>query len=120
MALLVHAAIALTVIALVLGVAFLVRARPVATRLPGSDSYESGMPPVASRIAPLAVPTGFLAIAFMLFDLEVMLLAAWAVAAHELGSSGLVAATLFIGLLGAALVYLWADGALDVGPGGRP
>ncbi len=119
LALLLHAAIALAVILLVLGVAFILRARGRDSRLPDTDSYESGMPQVALRIAPLAVPTGFLAIAFMLFDLEVMLLAAWAVAARALGTGGLVAATLFILVLWAALLYLWADGALDVGPGGR-
>lgn len=114
--LLLHAAVALTVIVLVLLIAWLLRARPRGASLPDTDSYESGMPVVANRIAPVAVPTGFLAIAFILFDLEVMLLAAWAAAARALGAGGLVIASVFILILSAALVYLWADGALDVGP----
>lgn len=117
LALLLHALIALAVVLMVLGVAFLMRARPGGKTLPDTDSYESGMPVVARRIAPVAVSTGFLAIAFMLFDLEVMLLATWAVAARTLGTGGLIATIVFIAVLGAALVYLWADGALDVGPG---
>lgn len=119
LALLLHAAVALPVILLVLAVARLVRARRRAPTLPETAIYESGMPTVAPRVAPVAVPTAFLAIAFILFDLEVVLLAAWAVAARQLGPAGLVPAAIFILVLAAALAWLWKDGALDTGPGHR-
>lgn len=119
LAFLLHAAIALVVILGMLGLSFLIRSRGRSARMPDTDIYESGMPTVAARLAPLTVPTAFLAIAFMLFDLEVILLAGWAVAARALGVDGLIAAGIFILVLGAALAYLWKDGALDVGPGDR-
>jgi NADH-quinone oxidoreductase subunit A len=52
----------------------------------------------------------------MIFDVEAALLFAWAGAAREVGRPGLIAATVFVALLLAALAYLWADGALDTGP----
>lgn len=115
--LLLHAGISILILLLVLGLAWLVRARDAAGLLPETDIYESGMPTVAPAVAPVKAPTAFLAIAFILFDLEVILLAAWAVAARDLGLAGLVPAAIFILVLGAALLYLWKDGALDVGPG---
>jgi NADH-quinone oxidoreductase subunit A len=119
LALLLHAALAIVVLLMVLFLARLVRARGATTKLAATDIYESGMPTVAPHVAPVRAPLVFLAIAFILFDLEVILLAAWAVAARALGLSGLVPAAIFILVLGAALLYLWKDGALDVGPGDR-
>jgi NADH-quinone oxidoreductase subunit A len=118
--LVVHATIALVVVLGVLGVAFLLRARGQPAGISDTDIYESGMPAMAPRVAPLAPRMAFLAIAFMLFDLEVILLAGWAVAARTAGAQGLVAAAIFILVLMAALAYLWKDGALEVAPGGRP
>lgn len=115
--LLLHAGISILVLLIVLGLARLLRARGTASTLAETDIYESGMPTVARLVAPVRAPVVFLAIAFILFDLEVILLAAWAVAARTLGMAGLVPAAVFILVLLAALLYLWKDGALDVGPG---
>jgi NADH-quinone oxidoreductase subunit A len=68
------------------------------------------------RLAPLAASYVFVAVAFMIFDVEAALLFAWAGAARAVDRPGLIAATLFVLLLLAALVYLWRDGALDTGP----
>ena len=50
---------------------------------------------------------------FVIFDLEAAFILTWAVAARELGWSGYVEVLVFIGILLAALAYLWRQGALD-------
>ena len=47
---------------------------------------------------------------------EVAILFAWALTALELGIPGMIAATVFILVLLAALGYLWMDGALETAP----
>ncbi len=53
---------------------------------------------------------------FVIFDLEVVFLFAWAVAVPELGWLGYIEVLVFVGILIAALVYLWRIGGLDWGP----
>jgi NADH-quinone oxidoreductase subunit A len=60
-----------------------------------------------------------LAILFVVFDLESVFIFAWAVAARRLGWAGYVEIVVFVVLLVAALVYLWASGALDWGTSAR-
>ena len=52
---------------------------------------------------------------FVIFDLEAVFIFAWAVAARELGWLGFFEVLLFIGILIAALIYLWRVGGLDWG-----
>lgn len=75
--------------------------------------YESGVTPTGS--ARLRFPTRFylVAVFFVIFDLEAAFILTWAVAARELGWSGYVEVLVFIGILLAALAYLWRQGALD-------
>jgi NADH-quinone oxidoreductase subunit A len=114
--LLLHAAIATATVVAILGLAAWLRE-------PGRDGfgvYESGAAPGAPARGMAAAPYFLIAVIFMLFDVEVALLFAWAVAAREAGMGGLIAATVFIGVLLAALGWLWMDGALETGPGPRP
>jgi NADH-quinone oxidoreductase subunit A len=111
-ALAIHILVAALVLAAALGLAALVRE-------PGRDRlgvYESGAPPGPLRLAPVTASFFLIAVCFMIFDVEAALLFAWAVAARDVGRPGLVAATVFVALLLAALAYLWSDGALDTGP----
>jgi NADH-quinone oxidoreductase subunit A len=50
---------------------------------------------------------------FVIFDLEAVFLFAWAVTARSLGWPAFWETVIFIGILVAALVYLWRVGALD-------
>jgi NADH-quinone oxidoreductase subunit A len=111
-ALAIHIAVAAVILAAALGLAALLR-EPSRARM---GIYESGAPPGPARLAPVTASYVFIAIAFMIFDVEAALLFAWAGAAREVGQQGLIAATVFVVLLLAALAYLWADGALDTGP----
>lgn len=80
------------------------------------DPYESGI--VTTGGARVRHSTRFylMAVFFVVFDLEAVFLFAWAVAARDVGRPGFVSASIFIGVLLAALIYLWRDGALDWGP----
>ena len=82
--------------------------------------YESGMVPTGT--ARLRFPADFYLVAmfFVIFDLETVFVVAWAVAMRRLGWAGYVEILVFIGVLIAALAYLWRVGALDWGPGRRP
>jgi NADH-quinone oxidoreductase subunit A len=79
------------------------------------EPYESGMPPTGSARLRFDVKFYLVATFFVIFDLEAVFLFAWAVAARELGWAGYVEVAIFIGVLLAALVYLWRIGALEWG-----
>ena len=79
------------------------------------DPYESGIVGAGSARLRLSAKFYLLAMFFVIFDLEVVFLVAWAVAVRELGWAGYVEALIFIGVLGVALAYLWRIGALDWG-----
>jgi len=53
---------------------------------------------------------------FVVFDLEAAFIFAWAVVGRELGWAGYLEIVIFIGVLMAALAYLWRTGALDWAP----
>jgi NADH-quinone oxidoreductase subunit A len=84
------------------------------------EQYESGLP-MAEGGLPRRYSIEFflVAILFVVFDLESVFIFAWAVTARRLGWVGYVEMLVFIALLMAALVYLWASGALDWGTGAR-
>jgi NADH-quinone oxidoreductase subunit A len=79
------------------------------------QAYESGMLPTGSARLRLSVKFYLLAMFFVIFDLESVFIFAWAVAFRELGWIGYAEVLFFIGVLLAALIYLWRIGALDWG-----
>jgi NADH-quinone oxidoreductase subunit A len=93
--------------------------------------FESGIISVGSAQFRVSVHFYLVAILFIIFDLEVVFLFAWAVAVREAGWAGFIEISVFIFILLVALFYLWRIGALDwrtetqkrvlktmVGPGG--
>ena len=80
----------------------------------GTDvPYESGIRPTGSTHIRLPIQYYLVAMFFVIFDLEVVFLYAWAVAVPETGWLGFIEAAIFSGILLAALVYLWRIGGLD-------
>lgn len=77
--------------------------------------YESGNPPTGSARLRFPIDFYLLAMFFVIFDVESVFLFAWAIAWRELGWAGYLEVLVFIGVLLAALVYLWRLGALDWG-----
>jgi NADH-quinone oxidoreductase subunit A len=77
------------------------------------EPYEAGIVSEGSARVRFSVRYYLVAVFFVVFDLEAVFLFAWAGAARELGWAGYGEVLLFVGVLVAALVYLWKVGALD-------
>ena len=75
--------------------------------------YESGIVSEGSARVRLSARFYLVAVFFVVFDLEAVFLFGWAVAAREVGWAGYWEVLVFIGVLMAALTYLWGVGALD-------
>lgn len=109
---LVYLAGVLAVVAGMIGISFVLgqRHRDRAT----GEPYECGI--VSSGSARLCFAPDFflIAIFFVVFDLESVFIYAWATAAVELGWFGYAQVCVFIGLLLAALGYLWHERALNL------
>jgi NADH-quinone oxidoreductase subunit A len=75
--------------------------------------YESGIVSEGSARVRFSARFYLVAMFFVVFDLEAVFLFAWAVAAREAGWAGYGEVVIFIGVLVAALIYLWGVGALD-------
>ena len=75
--------------------------------------YESGIASTGTAQVRFDVRYYLVAMFFVVFDLEAIFIFAWAVSVRELGWYGYFEILLFIGVLIAALVYLWRQGALD-------
>ena len=75
--------------------------------------YEAGIVSEGSARVRLSAKFYLVAMFFVIFDLEAAFLFAWAVAVRTLGWPAFWEAVVFIGILVAALAYLWRVGALD-------
>ncbi|MEM5775441.1 MAG: NADH-quinone oxidoreductase subunit A [Anaerolineaceae bacterium] len=84
-----------------------------------NDPYESGLPIIGSARQRITARFYMVAVFFVIFDLESVFVIAWAVAMRQLGWPGYLEIMIFIGVLMAALVYIWRLGVLDWGPKGR-
>jgi len=79
------------------------------------EPYESGLVPTGAAWIRFDVKYYLIAMFFVIFDLESIFIFTWAVAVREAGWGGYLAIVVFIGVLMAALFYLWRVGALDWG-----
>jgi len=75
--------------------------------------YECGIIPTGLARFRYPVPFYLVAIFFLIFDVEAAYIFAWAVAFDDLGWSGYLRITFFIGVLLFSLCYVWRKGALD-------
>jgi len=103
----------LALVATMLGLSYLLgqRRANAATNVP----FESGALSVGSPQIHMAVEFYLIAIFFVIFDLETVFIFAWAVAFFELGWAGFISVSVFILMLGVALVYELRSGALEWG-----
>jgi len=81
--------------------------------------FESGIKVTGNARFKFPIQFYILAMFFVIFDLEVVFIVAWAINAKALGWPGYIAIATFIGLLVAVLIYEWRIGALDFGPSGK-
>jgi NADH-quinone oxidoreductase subunit A len=102
-------------VGLVLGLNALLGPRPAASAAK-LEPFECGAEPVQHRnVRPLSIKYYPIAIFFLLFDLETVLLFIWAAAAGQalVATLALVSFLVFMALLALAFAYLWRDGALE-------
>ena len=107
----VYFAIVIALVVVLLGLSALLGQRHLerATGLP----YESGVASTGSARLRFGARFYLLAVFFVIFDLEAAFIFAWAVALREIGWSGYIEGVVFVGVLLAALTYLWRIGGLD-------
>jgi NADH-quinone oxidoreductase subunit A len=82
--------------------------------------YEGGIVSEGSARVRFSARYYLIAMLFVVFDLEAVFIFAWAVSAKEVGWAGYWEVLIFIGILVAALIYLWRLGALDWSGEPRP
>ncbi len=80
-----------------------------------NEPYESGIMSTGTAQVRFDVKFYLLAMFFVIFDLEAVFVFAWAVSVRETGWTGYAEMLIFIGILAAALVYIWKLGALEWG-----
>lgn len=80
------------------------------------EPYESGIYPLDNARLKGPVPFYLVAIFFIIFDVEVIFVASWAVASDRLGWPGFAHVCFFIFILFLGLVHIWKTGGLDWGP----
>ncbi|NWF80307.1 MAG: NADH-quinone oxidoreductase subunit A [Chloroflexi bacterium] len=76
-------------------------------------TYECGLEVIGDIRVQFKVQYYLYALAFVIFDIEVVFLYPWAVAFNQLGLYGFTAAVVFLLMLTAGLVYEWRKGALE-------
>jgi NADH-quinone oxidoreductase subunit A len=76
-----------------------------------NEPYESGILPFGDAKRRFPVQFYVVAVLFILFDVEVVLMYPWAVAARKLGLFGLVEMAIFIVILMVGFVYAWKNDA---------
>ena len=81
-----------------------------------NEPFESGVVSASPERLRLSAKFYLVAVFFVIFDVEALFLYAWAVSVREAGWPGLIEAAIFVGVLGASLVYLIRVGALDWSP----
>ncbi|MCI5105860.1 MAG: NADH-quinone oxidoreductase subunit A [Pseudomonadales bacterium] len=108
---LMYTAMVLAVVVTMLGLSYFLGQR--IKRQYKETPFESGIISVGSAQFRISVHFYLTAILFIIFDLEVVFLFAWAVAIRESGWPGFIEISVFISILLVALLYLWRIGALD-------
>lgn len=77
------------------------------------STYESGEEPIGSPWVKFNSRFYIIALAFIIFDVEVVLLFPWAVVFKDLGWFAFWGMTVFVSILTLGLVYDWAKGYLE-------
>jgi NADH-quinone oxidoreductase subunit A len=77
------------------------------------EPYECGIVPLQEPVQRFPVKFYMVAMLYVVFDIEIVFLFAWAVRFYDLGWYGVAAVGLFTLLLVETLIYVWKRGALD-------
>jgi NADH-quinone oxidoreductase subunit A len=77
------------------------------------STYECGEEPVGGSWIQFNIRFYVIALDFIIFDVEVVLLYPWAVVANDFGWYGFGAMSIFVAVLLLGLAYAWRKGALE-------
>jgi len=100
----------------IIGVVMVTLGFVLGTRRPDSEKlspYECGFEAFEDARMKFDVRYYLVAILFIIFDLEIAFLFPWAVVLSEIGVVGLIAMTVFLGILVVGFIYEWKKGALE-------
>jgi NADH-quinone oxidoreductase subunit A len=84
-----------------------------------NEPFESGIPPTGNARLRFSSHFYLIAIFFVIFDLDAVFIMVWAISFRELGITGYLGISVFIGILIAVLIYEIGIKALDFGPKGK-
>jgi NADH-quinone oxidoreductase subunit A len=104
------------VVATLFSLLLLVLGTVLAPRRPGAEKdspYECGFAAFEDARMKFDVRYYLVAILFIVFDLEIAFLFPWAIALDSIGTFGLVAMAIFLGVLVIGFIYEWKKGALE-------
>jgi len=103
-------------VGLVVGVVMVALGFVLGTRRPDSEKlspYECGFEAFEDARMKFDVRYYLVAILFIIFDLEIAFLFPWAIVLGKIGLVGLIAMTVFLGILVIGFIYEWKKGALE-------
>jgi NADH-quinone oxidoreductase subunit A len=103
-------------VGLIVGVVMVTLGFVLGTRRPDSEKlspYECGFEAFEDARMKFDVRYYLVAILFIIFDLEIAFLFPWAIVLDKIGGVGLVAMTVFLGVLVVGFIYEWKKGALE-------
>jgi len=106
----------LAAVAILFGLAPLLLAKVVAPKKPGyskQSAYECGLESTGDPWVQFNAQYYVYALAFVIFDVEVVFIYPWALVWKDLGPVAFGEMALFIAILGVGLVYAWKKGALE-------
>lgn len=89
---------------------FIAPKRPSLTKL---EAYECGVASAGDPWSQFRIQYYLYAIAFVVFDVEVLFLLPWAMVFRQVGIAGFAAMGVFLGVLALGLIYAWQKGALE-------
>ncbi len=78
-----------------------------------AEPFECGKDPLAIPEGRFAIKFSTVAIFFIIFDIEVVLIFPWAVQVRSLGWPGYLAMLVFLGILMLGFLYIWKKGGLE-------
>lgn len=104
----------LVAVILVIGLIFLAKLiRPARPTKEKATTYECGEEPEGSPWIKFNIRFYVVALIFLIFDVEVVLLIPWAMAYKQFGMGGFAVGAIFLILLGLGMAYEWRKGDLE-------
>ena len=100
----------------VMGAAFIIMGKMLGPSRPDAEKnspYECGFEAFEDCRMKFDVRYYLVAILFIIFDLEIAFLFPWAIALDAIGTFGLVAMAIFLGVLVIGFIYEWKRGGLE-------